>query len=185
MSLKAMSRSAAVLATLGMTIFLISGAALAATVRCDGDGTCFGTKRDDRMVGTDRRDTMGALAGNDVALGRGGADRIDGGGGDDEVVGGPGHDSLSGEGPGFFTGDDVLRGGPGADSLQGGYGGDTVYGGNGDDTLSVDGGETKDFMYCGDGYDRYDVRSRGVGEASGNVYVAPDCEEEVDIPTTF
>jgi serralysin len=138
------------------------------------------------LVGTEKRDTIGALVGNDMALGRAGADSIDGGVGDDELVGGLGRDSLSGEGPGIFAGGvDVLRGGPGDDTLQGGYGADAVCGGRGEDTLSVDGGESRDLIYCGAGYDRYDIRSRGAGETSGNVYVAPSCEEEVDIPSTY
>ncbi len=168
-------------------LLLASGVALAATVRCDGEGTCFGTKRDDLMVGTEGRDIMGALAGEDATFGKAGADRIDGGLGDDELRGGAGRDYLAGEGSGFFAGgNDVLRGGRGDDSLQGGYGAETLHGGRGDDFLSVDGQETPARLYCGEGHDRYDVRGRGAGEDSGDVvFVAEDCEEEVDIPSTF
>lgn len=164
-------------------IVLVSGVALAATVRCaDVGGWCSGTNKDDRMVGTADRDRMEALGGDDVALGGRGGDRLHGHSGDDELVGGPGNDFLAGEEPETWPGGaDVLRGGPGDDHLQGGYGADAVHGGPGDDLLIVDGGETPDRIYCGDGFDRYDIRGTAAGDTSENVYVAPGCEKEVDL----
>ncbi len=105
--------------------------------------------------------------------------------GADELYGGRGGDGLVGEEAGQISGRgaDVIHGDGGSDSLQGDYGADTLYGGPGDDVLIVDGGETPDRLYCGPGFDRYDVRARAAGEDSGDVFVAADCEREVDFYT--
>lgn len=179
-----MRKIALVFSAVAVAIVLVSGVAAALTSRCDG--ACTGTEKNDRMIGTEGKDKIDALGGDDVVLGKGGADKLRGYLGDDELVGGSGRDFLVGEEPEMRPGGaDTLRGGSGDDSLLGGYGADTLYGGTGDDFLVVDGGETPDRIYCGDGFDRYDIGSVAPGDTSENVYVAPDCEKAVDVPSIY
>jgi Ca2+-binding RTX toxin-like protein len=96
------------LATLVTALVLGSGPALAATIKCEPNRACNGTRRDDRLIGTDGDDQMQGGKGNDVLVGRGGDDNaMRGDGGADTLRGGPGRDHLGG-GPG----NDVLEGGP-------------------------------------------------------------------------
>ena len=152
-----MRKTVLLMASMGLALFLASGVALAATVRCVG-GECRGTQKDDRIVGTDRRDVVEALRGADEAFGRegndvlylrGGADQARGGQGNDEILGGDGGDyfleggdgdDILGGGRGYDglmgdRGDDVLKGGSSADELYGWWGGDTIIGGEGPDII--------------------------------------------------
>ena len=88
-------------------LVLVGGPVLAATVRCEPNRACLGTKHDDRLVGTSGPDQIQGGAGDDVLAGRAGDDNaMRGEGGNDTLRGGSGRDHLGG-GPGT----DVLEGG--------------------------------------------------------------------------
>jgi len=93
---------------LGATVaalMLSSGVALAATVTCQTDVACFGTRNadtlkgsggHDEMYGRGGGDTMKGLDGDDKLFGQGGVDKLSGGLGEDGLVGGNAQDTLSG-----------------------------------------------------------------------------------------
>lgn len=120
-------------------LLLTAGAALAATVRCDGGG-CSGTAKADTLYGT---------PGFDSIRGGGGADTIYGGGSGDKLNGGAGRDTIR-----AGAGNDTVRGGAGDDKMSGRGGIDRLYGGYGDDIMhgSLDG--QRDYFYCGPGRDK-------------------------------
>jgi Ca2+-binding RTX toxin-like protein len=134
-------------------LLLTAGAALAATVKCDGGG-CLGTPSDDALYGTPLVDKISGGAGDDVMYG---------GGENDELNGGSGADTIRGN-----AGDDVVYGGPGSDKISGKAGRDTFYGGYGNDNIhgSLDG--EPDHFVCGPDTDQVVV---GPGDT-----VASDCE---------
>lgn len=137
----------------------------------EADETLHGTSEivDETMV-----DSMYGFGGSDYLYGYDGNDFISGDGppalyqGDDVIYGGPGEDFLSGD-----AGNDYLYGEDDNDSLSGGPGSDVSYGGSGDDTLSAEADGGIDYLYCGEGYDRYDV-------AESIDYVDPSCEEDIE-----
>ena len=121
-----------------------SGAALAATVRCEG-GPCEGTARPDTLNGSPQRDSMYGFGAEDNLYGNRGDDILRGGRGADELYGGPGSDGFYGEG-----GADRFSGGSGRDRMTGGPGRDTLYGGTDNDTIAVQDG-SYDVVDCGEG----------------------------------
>jgi Ca2+-binding RTX toxin-like protein len=106
-------------------------------------GVCDGTDKNDEMRGNSRKE-HGIWAGD----------------GDDYVLGGEGPQSMINGG----NGNDLIYGGEGNDGIGGGNGTDRIYGGPGDDYIQVGtviafGNETdlppsKDFVDCGEGYDK-------------------------------
>ncbi len=129
-----MRRAVLVLAAIALAMVVGSGAALAATIRCDG-GHCSGTNRPDSIFGTDKRDAIFAKDGGDFVSGRGGADNLNGQAGDDEVLGG--------------WGDDWVKGGRHDDVVAGGLGNDRITGGSGDNLILARDG-MRDLIVCGD-----------------------------------
>jgi Ca2+-binding RTX toxin-like protein len=87
---------------LALVLALSAGAAVAATIVCDG-GRGEGTGQDDQITGSE---------GPDVILARAGDDTVEGGGGDDTFSGGRGGDII-----GAGAGKDEVRGGRGSDRL--------------------------------------------------------------------
>lgn len=151
-----------------------SGAALAATISCDG-GLCEGTKDPDKLTGSAAQDVMYGFRGDDKLYGNGGDDRmyggerrdlLRGGHGNDDMYGGPGNDDFYGEaGADYFTGD------RGRDRMAGGPGRDRLYGGLDDDTIASQDG-VFDVVDCGPGnYDAV-VIDRGLDSIRNceNVY---------------
>jgi Ca2+-binding RTX toxin-like protein len=103
---KTMKRTGLLFAATLLALVVFSGVALAATLTCQAEVECFGTKQADTMNGTDaqdlmygkgRGDTLNGLGTNDLLFGQGGADKLFGGPGGDYMTGGPGNDALSGE----------------------------------------------------------------------------------------
>lgn len=122
--MKIRSRSAAVVAVLGVLTAMAVGAAPSAQATTASSGqrcTIVGTPGNDRLVGTSRNDVICGLGGNDVITGAGGNDVIDGGAGNDVIDAGSGTDSVLGG-----LGNDLLWGSGGSDRLVGGSGSDTV-----------------------------------------------------------
>jgi Ca2+-binding RTX toxin-like protein len=107
---KMMGKQSLILFAALIALLVFSGMALAATVSCQVNVECFGTKNADTLEGTALRD---------YEYGRGGADTLRGLGEDD---------SLYGQG-----GSDMLFAGPGGDNLVGGAGNDAMNGGGGID----------------------------------------------------
>lgn len=151
MAVRARSLTVATIVLCALLAF--AGAALAATVRCEG-GPCVGTPGGDQMRGTPGADAIFAKAG---------ADRVRGGGSGDRLEGGPGGDVLSGG-----SGADRVLGGPGDDGIAGKAGRDLLLGGRGDDEIHGSLDDEPDRFSCGPGRDRAVV---GEGDT-----VAPDCE---------
>lgn len=98
-------RTILLLGTTVAALMLSSGVALAATVTCQTDVACFGTKNadtlkgsvgHDEMYGRRGNDTMKGFEGDDYLFGQGGGDKLLGGPGEDGLVGGNGQDTLSG-----------------------------------------------------------------------------------------
>lgn len=146
-------------------VLLASSAALALDI--------FGTEVEETLYGTSDRDSIYGFGSSDYLYGYDGNDFLSGDGpttqtvGDNTIVGGLGDDSLSGG-----AGNDYLYGEDGIDSLDGGPGSDTSYGGPGDDTLYAQEDGSTDYLYCGEGHDRYDA-------LEDIDYVDPSCEEDV------
>lgn len=135
-------RTMLLLTTIGATLLLASGVALAQAtynqVECGG-GNCQGTNGPDQIGGADGLDTIIAKAGDDLVHAGGGKDLVFGLGGTDHLYGGEGEDQL--------------RGGSGKDFIFGGLGHDELLGGPGnDDVVSADDAES-DSVYCGPGKD--------------------------------
>jgi Ca2+-binding RTX toxin-like protein len=121
------------LALVAVVLAVGSGAAMAATIACDG-GDCFGTNRADSIFGTDRHDAIFAKKGADFVVGRESADDLNGQDGDDDVFGG--------------RGDDWVKGGRHDDSVKGDLGNDRINGGSGHNTLRAGDG-MRDLIVCG------------------------------------
>jgi Ca2+-binding RTX toxin-like protein len=112
-----------------------------------GNGNCFGSNSNDKMLGTAQ------------------VDRIVGHPGDDYIVGGKGSDDLSGH-----NGNDLIEAGEGDDEIMGSNGEDRIFAGSGNDLIYVGRSDAitnhniyvnrtedqpyKDFVDCGEGYDR-------------------------------
>src|ERR687894_1176378 len=79
------------IAIAAVSLVVGGGAAMAATVVCDG-GRCSGTNRSDSIFGTDRHDAVFAKRGADFVTGRESADNLNGQDGNDDVFGGMGDD---------------------------------------------------------------------------------------------
>jgi Ca2+-binding RTX toxin-like protein len=133
------SRTMLFLATVLAALTVGSGVALAATISCEADTDCFGTRNADTLRGTDDYDHIYGRKGNDGIMGRGQADELYGQGGSDRLFGGGGDE-------------DLLVGGPGNDALNGGAGGNAYYFGPGwgkdsvvDDTVP-DGDKEFDYL---------------------------------------
>jgi Ca2+-binding RTX toxin-like protein len=94
-----------------------SGVTLAATVTCQANVECFGTRKADTLQGTDGPDRM---------FGSGGGDTMNGFGSGDIIYGQRGRDTLSGG-----SEVDYLIGGAGNDTLQGGGGAELYFFGPG------------------------------------------------------
>ncbi len=170
-----MRRTAFVFVIMAMTLVVGGGAALAATINCDG-GVCEGTDLSDNltstgivrdiMYGFGDRDRLNASGGDDVLYGNEGNDILRGGRGDDDMYGGPGNENFYGE-----AGADYFNGGAGKDRMTGGEGADDLLGGEGDDTIAVQDG-VFDKVNCGPGdYDAV-VIDRGLDSVRNceNVY---------------
>ena len=130
-----------------------SGAALAATINCDG-GRCEGTRGPDKLTGSPVRDVMYGFGaddklygnrGDDEMYGGSGRDLLHGGHGGDEMYGGPSNDDFYGE-----AGHDYFSGDRGRDRMAGGQGRDHLYGGLDDDTIASQDG-VFDVLDCGPG----------------------------------
>ncbi|HAZ44755.1 MAG TPA: hypothetical protein DCZ55_09790 [Cyanobacteria bacterium UBA11371] len=108
-----------------------------------------GNEGNNSLNGALGNDILFGNGGADTMLGAGGLDTLDGGEGDDNLNGGLAADSLVGGG-----GNDILIGADGNDILVGGTGNDTITGGVGSDTIRYT---------SGDGADRINVFTTGVG----------------------
>jgi len=97
-----------------------------------------GTNGADVLYGTDKADTIRAFKGADKVFGRDGADVLRGN-----------------------RGADLVHGGDGADKVYGGHGEDKLYGDFDNDRIYARDG-TKDFVYCGAGFDRAFVDAKDV-----------------------
>jgi Ca2+-binding RTX toxin-like protein len=128
-----MRRAVILVAAIALAMVVGGGAALAATIRCDG-GNCSGTNRPDSLFGTNRHDAVFARDGGDFVSGRGGADNLNGQDGNDEVLGG--------------WGDDWVKGGRHDDVVGGGLGNDRITGGSGDNVIRARDG-MRDVIVCG------------------------------------
>jgi Ca2+-binding RTX toxin-like protein len=115
------------LTVMGVTLLLVSGVALAATIR--------GTSGSDRLVGSNSADTMRGYAGADTMSGRYGKDKMYGGSGNDVMRGGHHPDRMF-----AGSGRDTLNAGPGNDYvfIAGDGQHDSVDCGQGDDTVVFD-----------------------------------------------
>lgn len=190
-----MRRSALLLASAVIAVFLASGMAWAATVRCSEVefSKCVGTGGPDTIYGSDDDvgdygDWIVGRAGDDELYGRGGDDRerefgggLYGGDGDDAIHGGDGDDSLFGD-----RGTDRVFGGRGADlvtgethNFVGPAPGDLLAGGPGDDELRARDGQ-KDRVYCGTGVDEVfadDSKKSGPNDTGVRDRVDDSCEK--------
>jgi Ca2+-binding RTX toxin-like protein len=102
---KTMRRTAMLFAATLLALVVFSGVALAATLTCQAEVDCFGTKRADTLNGSEGRDfmfgkgrgdTLIGFGGTDILNGQDGADKLFGGLDNDELYGGPGNDALNG-----------------------------------------------------------------------------------------
>ncbi|HET7479638.1 MAG TPA: calcium-binding protein [Rubrobacteraceae bacterium] len=141
-----MTRAALLTTVMMLAIFLSSGVAWAAMIRCDG-GVCRGTNSGDQMNGSARSDRMYGLAGIDVMNGNRDNDLMYGGGAADRMFGGYGNDRIYGQ---YLN--DMIDGGPASDRIFGGSGRDTLYGGTGNDFIFAADNQF-DSIDCGGGAD--------------------------------
>ncbi len=105
-----------------------------------------------RCVATNGHDTITASNKRDVIFARAGNDTVDARGGNDVVYGGAGNNSING-----------------------GSGRDVVFGGRGNDFINVRNDASRDFVFCGPGFDTVNDMP-GPGPADS---FASDCEEFV------
>jgi Ca2+-binding RTX toxin-like protein len=126
-----MKRTVYLLTLMGV-VSLVTGTALAMTVRCSG-GECNGTEEADRIFGSASEEIINAGDGSDEVFGRGRRDVIRGELGKDEIYGQSGNDGLKGS-----AGADKVFGGPGYDIVRGGT------------HAQVDDG-ARDILDCGEG----------------------------------
>lgn len=136
-----------ILATMGASLLLVGGAALAEIID-----------------GTDSNDTIMGTSGGDLIDGKGGNDTISGGAGGDSIQGGAGADTLLGGNEQQTIADDGgsdIDGGDGPDTIAGSSGADILRGGLGDDRINEgpldDGAEEK--VYGEEGNDTINVAS--------------------------
>jgi Ca2+-binding RTX toxin-like protein len=185
-----MSKMVLLLASMFLTMVLVSGIAWAVTRNCEaGADFCVGTNQDDTLNGSDVRDRIYGKDGDDHMLGNDGNDGFSGGRGADTISGGDGLDNLNESG-----GADRLYGGGGDDDLTdlsfnngvddknrlyGGGGDDELigqvklYGGSGDDTLEAGGFDsTPTTLDGGAGLDRI------FGSGSPDTVFAQDGERD-------
>jgi Ca2+-binding RTX toxin-like protein len=177
-------KSVLLFASMALTVLLVCGLALAATITCRGTASCFGTNRADTMTGTSADNNMFGKGGDDTMRGRGGADYVRGDQGADVLRGGGAGDTTL-WGGGFAAGgdyddrsDDVVRGGSGPDTIIGGFsrsGVDVLYGDKDNDVVNAAQRSargvrvTKEIIDCGPGRDTvYFDRGKDVA--------AKDCE---------
>ena len=151
-----------------------SGAALAATISCDG-GRCEGTRGPDKLTGSPLRDVMYGFGADDKLYGNRGGDEMYGGSGKDVLRGGRGDDDMFGgpDNDDFYggSGADYFYGSSGRDRMTGGPGRDQLLGGLDDDTIASQDG-VFDVVNCGPGsYDAV-VIDRGLDRVRNceNVY---------------
>ena len=113
---KMMKRTGVLFAATLLALIVFSGVALAATLTCQAQVECFGTKQADTLNGSEgidymfgkgRADTLNGFGGSNVLSGQGGRDKLFGGPGNDDLYGGPRNDELNGgEGlDGYYFGD--------------------------------------------------------------------------------
>ncbi|HEX5847839.1 MAG TPA: hypothetical protein VFY59_01480 [Rubrobacter sp.] len=123
------------LAAIFAALTLSSGVALAATISCQADKECYGTRMADTLAGTDREDHIFGRGGSDVIKGQEDLDYLYGQGGSDRLIGGPDDDLLTGG-----SGDDILRGGtsPASYIFDDGWGKDTLVDPEPDPAYEVD-----------------------------------------------
>jgi Ca2+-binding RTX toxin-like protein len=95
-----MQRTIWLLASVLVTLMLLSEVAWAANKYCHSGTTCRGTKGRDSIYGTLGSDSISGLRGDDQIYAKAGSDRIRGGGGADWLYGANGPDTIDG-GPGF------------------------------------------------------------------------------------
>ena len=145
-----MGKATILLAAVVLALSVGGGAALAATIRCDG-GDCFGTNRVDTMYGTKRHDAIFARAGGDIVFGRERGDNLNGQDGNDRVFGGRGDDRVKGG-----DRDDVVKGADGHDTLTGGSGDNVIRAGDGMRDRIICGNNSWNFIYYDPGLDRFD-----------------------------
>jgi Ca2+-binding RTX toxin-like protein len=165
-----MRHTVLLLATMTLTLLVVSGVALAVTkIGTNGPDTLRGTNGDDNLVGRGGNDRLFSLAGRDTLLGGSGKDVVFGGrivgrccddndfsGGDKNVAGGPGNDQVNGG-----KDSDNIVGGRGNDYLfEGAEPGvakiDNIFAGAGNDGVWVLNWSPrgKDVVSCGSGFDR-------------------------------
>jgi Ca2+-binding RTX toxin-like protein len=135
-----MRRTGVLFAATLLALVVFSGVALAATISCEADVLCLGTKQADTLNGSEGNDDMLGKGRGDTLNGFGGGDWLDGQGGPDKLFGGPGNDQL--------------YGGPRNDELNGGEGLDRYNFGDGwgKDTISDSGpSESLDFVVFSNG----------------------------------
>jgi len=121
-------RALLIMATMGLGVLLLSGAALADTID--------GTSGPDDLAGTDQEDVIHASGGKDYVSGIAAGDLLYAGASEDTVVGRDGNDRIYGN-----TGSDILFGNLGNDTINsaGDRGRDVVKCGLGNaDTVFVD-----------------------------------------------
>ena len=95
-----MQRTIWLLASVLVTLLLLSGVAWAANKYCQSGTTCLGTNGGDYIYGTLGSDSISGLRGADEIYAKAGSDRIRGGRGADWLYGANGQDTIDG-GPGF------------------------------------------------------------------------------------
>lgn len=130
---------------MAITVALVCGVAMAATITCPGTASCFGTDDADIMTGTSADNNMFGEGGADMVKGRGGADFIRGDEGEDALRGGAAADTLWGgsfDAGGNYNdaSNDYVRGGSGDDSIIGGFavgGVDHIFAGQGNDSVNT------------------------------------------------
>ena len=95
-----MQRTIWLLASVLVTLMLLSEVAWAANKYCQSRTTCLGTNGGDYIYGTLGSDSISGLRGADEIYAKAGSDRIRGGRGADWLYGANGQDTIDG-GPGF------------------------------------------------------------------------------------
>ena len=120
---KLMKRTGLLFAATLLALVVFSGVALAATLTCQAEVYCLGTKQADTMNGSEGNDIMAGKGGGDTLNGFGGGDYLEGEGGRDKLFGGPGNDDVVGG-----SGNDALNGGADLDGYWFGpsWGKDTI-----------------------------------------------------------
>ena len=145
-----MRRTLLFLASTALLMLVACAAALAASIDCPTDGSCYGTNSGDALYGNPTADTIYGYGGSDLVNGYGGADSMRGGneaGRGDKMRGGAGADLVNGQG-----GNDLIEGGPGRDTLNTGTGSDRVNARDGErDSITCEG--TNDAVYYDKGLD--------------------------------